>query len=194
MYSFQNLGHNIHRTWQKMSWLVLTTITMHCGHQKEHLVKLMRSHLIYLPLCLWELDLVSRTRKKDPSLEMRCYRRLPNISYKDHVTNQEVRSRVQDTIGVYGDLLTMVKKRMATSQDPPAWRRRFCRWQWNEKEEEDDRRGDGKTTSTNGQERGLEIPWGPRKTGNGGKVNCCNVSCSGRLRNWDEMRWSPKWV
>ena len=116
MYSFQNLGHNIHRTWQKMSWLVLTTITMHCGHQKEHLVKLMRSHLIYLPLCLWELDLVSRTRKKEPSLAVRCYRRLPNISYKDHVTNQEVRSRVQDTVGVYGDLLTMVKKRMATSQ------------------------------------------------------------------------------
>ena len=45
------------------------------------------------------------------SLEMRCYRRLPNISYKDHVTNEEVRNRIQNAIGVYDDLLTMVKKR-----------------------------------------------------------------------------------
>ena len=39
---------------------------------------------------------------------MRCYRRLLNISYKDHVTN-EVRNRIQNAIGVHDD--TMVKKR-----------------------------------------------------------------------------------
>ena len=43
--------------------------------------------------------------------EMRCYRRLLNISYKDHVTNEEVRNRIQNAIGVHDDLLTMVKKR-----------------------------------------------------------------------------------
>ena len=37
--------------------------------------------------------------------------RLLNISYKDHVTNQEVRNRTQNAIGVHDDLLTMVKKR-----------------------------------------------------------------------------------
>ena len=44
---------------------------------------------------------------------MRCYRRLLNISYKDHVTNEEVRNIIQNTIhfGVHDDLLTMVKKR-----------------------------------------------------------------------------------
>ena len=42
---------------------------------------------------------------------MRCYRRLLNISYKDHVTNKEVRNRIQNAIGVHDDLLTMVKKR-----------------------------------------------------------------------------------
>ena len=42
---------------------------------------------------------------------MRCYRRLLNISYKDHVTNEEVRNRIQDAIGVHDDLQTMVKKR-----------------------------------------------------------------------------------
>ena len=45
------------------------------------------------------------------ALEMRCYRRLLNISYKDHVTNEEVRNRIQNAIGVHDDLLTMVKKR-----------------------------------------------------------------------------------
>ena len=42
---------------------------------------------------------------------MRCYRRLLNISYKDHVTNEVVRNRIQNAIGVHDDLLTMVKKR-----------------------------------------------------------------------------------
>ena len=45
------------------------------------------------------------------ALEMRCYRRLLNISYKDHLTNEEVRSRIQNAFGVHDDLLTMVKKR-----------------------------------------------------------------------------------
>ena len=34
---------------------------------------------------------------------MRCYRRLLNISYKDHVTNEEVRRKIQAAIGEYDD-------------------------------------------------------------------------------------------
>ena len=45
------------------------------------------------------------------ALKMRCYRRLPNISYKDHVMNEEVGNRNQNAIGVHDDLLIMVKKR-----------------------------------------------------------------------------------
>ena len=45
------------------------------------------------------------------SFEMRCYRRLLNISYKDHVTNEEVRRKIQAAIGEYDELLTLVKKR-----------------------------------------------------------------------------------
>ena len=37
---------------------------------------------------------------------MRCYRRLLNISYKDHVTNEEVRRKIQAAIGEYDELLT----------------------------------------------------------------------------------------
>ena len=36
---------------------------------------------------------------------------LLNISYKYHVTNKEVRNRIQNATGVRDDLLTMVKKR-----------------------------------------------------------------------------------
>ena len=42
---------------------------------------------------------------------MRCYRRLLNISYKDHVTNEEVRRKIQAAIGEYDELLTLVKER-----------------------------------------------------------------------------------
>ena len=42
---------------------------------------------------------------------MRCYRRLLNISYKDHVTNEEVRRKIQAAIGEYNELLALVKKR-----------------------------------------------------------------------------------
>ena len=36
---------------------------------------------------------------------------LLNISYKDNVTNEEARNRIQNAIGVHNDLQTMVKKR-----------------------------------------------------------------------------------
>ena len=33
-----------------------------------------------------------------------------NISYKDHVTNEEVRAKIQQAIGPHKDLLTLVKR------------------------------------------------------------------------------------
>ena len=44
-------------------------------------------------------------------MEMRCYHKILNISYKDHVTNEEVRAKIQQAIAPYEDLLTMVKRR-----------------------------------------------------------------------------------
>ena len=34
-----------------------------------------------------------------------------HISYKDHVTNEEVRAKIQQAIGSHEDLLTIVKRR-----------------------------------------------------------------------------------
>ena len=43
-------------------------------------------------------------------MEMRCYHKILRISYKDHVTNEEVRAKIQQAIGPYEDLLTIVKR------------------------------------------------------------------------------------
>ena len=44
-------------------------------------------------------------------LEMRCYRKTVRISYKDNVTNEEVRAMFQQALGPHKDLLTIVKWR-----------------------------------------------------------------------------------
>ena len=74
-------------------------------------IKLMRPLILstFLYVCeSWTLT--TEIERWVQALEMRCYRRLLNISYKDHVTNEEVRNRIQNAIGVHDDILTMVKK------------------------------------------------------------------------------------
>ena len=44
-------------------------------------------------------------------MEMRCYRKMLHISYKDRVTNEEVRAKIQQAVGPQEDLLTIVKRR-----------------------------------------------------------------------------------
>ena len=43
-------------------------------------------------------------------MEMKCFRKILRISYKDHVTNEDVRNKIQQAIGPDEDL-TRVKKR-----------------------------------------------------------------------------------
>ena len=42
---------------------------------------------------------------------MRCYHKILHISYQDHVTNEEVRAKIQPAIRQQEDLLTIVKRR-----------------------------------------------------------------------------------
>ena len=44
-------------------------------------------------------------------MEKRCYCKILCTSYKDHVTNEEVRAKIQQAIGPYKNLLTIVKRR-----------------------------------------------------------------------------------
>ena len=74
-------------------------------------IKLMRTLILSTFLYICESrTLGAEIERRIQALEMRCYRRLLNISYKDHVTNEEVRNRIQNAAGVHDDLLTMVKK------------------------------------------------------------------------------------
>ena len=44
-------------------------------------------------------------------MEMRYYHKILRISYKDHFTSEEVLAKIQQAIGPYEDLLTIVKRR-----------------------------------------------------------------------------------
>ena len=55
------------------------------------------------------MDPYSRVREKDTSYR-NAFEDFWGISYRDHVTNDEVRNRIRQAIGPYEDLLTTVKK------------------------------------------------------------------------------------
>ena len=63
-------------------------------------VNLMRSLVISIFLYSSESwTLTAELEKRTQAFEMRCYQRLLNISYKDLVTNEEVRRKIQAAIG-----------------------------------------------------------------------------------------------
>ena len=56
--------------------------------------------------------LTAELQRRIQAVEMRCCRKILRISYKDHVTNEEVRAKIQQAIGPHEDLLTIVKRRI----------------------------------------------------------------------------------
>ena len=65
---------------------------------------------IFLYACeSWTLTV--ELQRRIQAMEMRCYRKILAISYKDHVTNEEVRAKIQQAIGPHEELLTIVKRR-----------------------------------------------------------------------------------
>ena len=64
---------------------------------------------IFLYACeSWTLT--AELQRRIQAMEMRCYRKILRTSYKDHVTNDEVRAKIQQAIGPHEDLLTIVKR------------------------------------------------------------------------------------
>ena len=49
--------------------------------------------------------LTAEFQRRTQAIEMRCYRKILRISYKDHVTNEEVRAKIQQAIGPHENLL-----------------------------------------------------------------------------------------
>ena len=55
--------------------------------------------------------LTAEPQRRIQAMEMRCYHKILQISYKDHVTNENVRAKIRQAIGPHEDLLTTVKRR-----------------------------------------------------------------------------------
>ena len=75
-------------------------------------IRLMRSLVtsIFLHACeSWTLT--AELQRRIQAMEMRCYRKILHISYKDHVTNEEVRTKIQQAIRPHEDLLMIVNRR-----------------------------------------------------------------------------------
>ena len=75
-------------------------------------IRLMRSMVVSVLLygCeAWTLN--ADLQRRIQALEMRCLRRLLGISYRDHITNEEVRKRITNAIGPFESLLSIVKTR-----------------------------------------------------------------------------------
>ena len=77
-------------------------------------------------------------------------------SYKDNVTNEEVRRKIQAVIGEYDELLTLVKKRklrwLGHVSRSSGLAKTILQGTVKEKEKEADRRRGGKTISKSEQE------------------------------------------
>ena len=50
---------------------------------------------------------MAELEKITQAFEMRCYRKLLNILYKDDVTNEEIRRKIQAAIEEYDKLIAM---------------------------------------------------------------------------------------
>ena len=75
-------------------------------------IRLMRSLVISILLYACETWILTADILKElQATEMRCFRKLLGISYRDHITNDAVRDRIRQAIGPYDDIVTAVKKR-----------------------------------------------------------------------------------
>ena len=68
-------------------------------------IRLMRSLVTSILLYASESwTLAAEFQRRIQAMEMRCYGKILHISYNDHVTNEEVRAKIQQAIGPHEDL------------------------------------------------------------------------------------------
>ena len=54
--------------------------------------------------------LTAELQRRIQAMEMRCYRKILRILYKDHVTHEEICAKMQQAIEPHEDLLTIFKR------------------------------------------------------------------------------------
>ena len=121
-------------------------------------IRLMRSLVMSIFLYAWEFwTLTADKERRILAMEMRCLRKLLGITYRDHISNEKVRSRTRQAIGPHADLLTTVKRLKLkwyghiTRSSGLAKTILQFRAQCKEGEDEADRKRDGRTASRNGR-------------------------------------------
>ena len=152
-------------------------------------VKLMRSLVNFIFLYAYESwALTEELEKRTQAFEMRCYRKLLNISYEDHITNEEVRKKSEATIGEYEELLTLDKKRKLIN-----WLRLKVSWFSKDdptgRSERKRRRGRQKKRWEDNIKEWTGVQLGQLKTGQGGKgLLWSHLWCPDDLaRLWDRI-------
>ena len=76
--------------------------------------KIQLVHSLVMSIFLYACEswtLTAELQRRIQAMEMRCYRKVLHISYKDHVTNEKVRAKIQQATGPHEELLTIVKRR-----------------------------------------------------------------------------------
>ena len=56
--------------------------------------------------------LTAELQRRIQATEIRCYCKILHISFKDHVTNEEVRIKVQQAIGPHEDLIKVMRRKL----------------------------------------------------------------------------------
>ena len=115
------------------------------------------------------MDLDCRVRERTQAFEMRCFRRLLNISYKDHATNEEVCRKIQAAFGEYDKLLTLVKKQKLRWFGHVSRSSGLAKTILQGTLKRKSKRGRRKTISKSGQEWSFPAQLGQLKTGQDGK-------------------------
>ena len=96
-------------------------------------IQLMRLLVTPIFLCACESwTLTAKLQRRIKAMKMRCYSKILHILYKDHITNEEVRVKIQQAIGPHEDL-TIVKRTncsdMVMSPVHQVWPKPFCKAQ-----------------------------------------------------------------
>ena len=76
--------------------------------------KIRLMHSLVMPICLYACEtwtITADIERRIQAREMRYFRKLFGILYRDHITNDKVKARIGNAIGLYEDLLTSVKRR-----------------------------------------------------------------------------------
>ena len=163
--------------------------------------------------------LTAEIERRIQALEMRCYRRLLNISYKDHVTNEEVRNRIQNAIGMHDDLLTILTSLITgpgewlsfervTSNNSDSGKETETQMVWphlkilwhgedNSARDSDRSKKETKTEEEIKEWTGMGFLRFPEGSGRQERMEryCCNIICGAptiskvKGLRWDEMRW-----